>query len=65
MTSCPYSGEVIQTLPEPSDAEIIRAIEAADLDKTVDWAVFGRHWNSGQLLEHTVTPIELQFIRTS
>ncbi len=30
-----------------SDAFIVLA--DADLDKTVDWAVFGRHWNAGQV----------------
>jgi succinate-semialdehyde dehydrogenase/glutarate-semialdehyde dehydrogenase len=30
-----------------SDAFIV--LEDADIDKTVAWAVFGRHWNAGQV----------------
>lgn len=30
-----------------SDAFIV--LEDADMDKTVEWAVFGRHWNAGQV----------------
>lgn len=30
-----------------SDAYIV--LEDADIDKAVNWAVFGRHWNSGQV----------------
>lgn len=30
-----------------SDAFIV--LEDAELDKTIDWAVFGRHWNAGQV----------------
>jgi succinate-semialdehyde dehydrogenase/glutarate-semialdehyde dehydrogenase len=24
-------------------------LEDAELEKTIDWAVFGRHWNAGQV----------------
>jgi succinate-semialdehyde dehydrogenase/glutarate-semialdehyde dehydrogenase len=30
-----------------SDAFVV--LEDADMDKTVEWAVFGRHWNAGQV----------------
>ena len=34
---------------ELGGADPFVVLEDADIDKTVDWAVFGRHWNAGQV----------------
>jgi len=34
---------------ELGGADAFIVLEDADLEKTVNWAVFGRHWNSGQV----------------
>ncbi len=34
---------------ELGGADAFIVLEDADIDKTVDWAVFGRHWNAGQV----------------
>jgi succinate-semialdehyde dehydrogenase/glutarate-semialdehyde dehydrogenase len=34
---------------ELGGADPFVVLEDADMDKTVDWAVFGRHWNAGQV----------------
>uniref|UniRef100_UPI003FA23B9D aldehyde dehydrogenase family protein n=1 Tax=Paenirhodobacter enshiensis TaxID=1105367 RepID=UPI003FA23B9D len=34
---------------ELGGADAFVVLKDADLDKTIDWAVFGRHWNGGQV----------------
>lgn len=34
---------------ELGGADAFIVLEDADLDKTIEWAVFGRHWNGGQV----------------
>lgn len=34
---------------ELGGADAFVVLKDADMDKTVDWAVFGRHWNAGQV----------------
>jgi succinate-semialdehyde dehydrogenase/glutarate-semialdehyde dehydrogenase len=34
---------------ELGGADAFIVLDDADIDKTVDWAVFGRHWNAGQV----------------
>ena len=34
---------------ELGGADAFVVLKDADLDKTVKWAVFGRHWNGGQV----------------
>jgi succinate-semialdehyde dehydrogenase/glutarate-semialdehyde dehydrogenase len=58
LTGSEEAGSVIATYAakavkkstlELGGADPFVVLEDADLDKTVDWAVFGRHWNAGQV----------------
>ncbi|ABI62435.1 hypothetical protein GbCGDNIH1_1537 [Granulibacter bethesdensis CGDNIH1] len=38
-----------KSMMELGGADAFIVLEDADLKKTIDWAVFGRHWNAGQV----------------
>jgi acyl-CoA reductase-like NAD-dependent aldehyde dehydrogenase len=38
-------------------------LEDAELEKTIDWAVFGRHWNAGQVCVSSKRMILVEAIR--
>ena len=48
VTAMRYAGIDITPAKHPAHVDSV-VLDDADLDKTIPWAVFGRHWNGGQV----------------